>query len=92
MHNQALAVDVVVCGEDTRGAASALRDAGFTCVIEYYDPEGNPCQMAHGDLRDTAFATGAYAPGGKKAGTCPARAVSRGDDCQNQAKDDWSYR
>lgn len=92
MHNQALAVDIVICGHDTRTAAQALRDAGFTCVIEYYDPEGNPCHMAHGDLRGTEWARGAYASGGWKSRTCPGRAVSRGEDCQNSAKEDWQYR
>lgn len=92
MHNQGLAVDVVVCGQTTADTAQALRDAGFTCVIEYYDEEGNPCNMAHGDLRGTSDAVGAYAPGGRKAGTCPGRAVSRDASCQNASKQDWNYQ
>ena len=91
MHNQGLAIDLVVCGSDTRATAQHLRDAGFSCVIEYYDGEGNPCKMAHGDLRGTAPALGAYAPGGGKANTCPQKAVSRGESCGNQAKEDWKY-
>jgi hypothetical protein len=91
MHNQALAVDVVVCGLDSPGVATLLREAGFTCVIEYYDPDGKPCKMAHGDLRDTPHAKAAYAPGAWKSGSCPARAVSRGADCQNDKKSEWSY-
>lgn len=91
MHNQGLAVDMVVCGLDSPGTAALLRDAGFTCVIEYYAPDGTPCHMAHADLRGTDFATAAYAPGGRKAHTCPQRAVSRGADCQGSSKEDWSY-
>jgi hypothetical protein len=91
MHNQGLAVDAVICGLDTVGTAKALREAGFTCVIEYYDGEGKPCMMAHGDLRGTEWALGAYAKGGRKARTCPKRATSKGADCQNQAKGEWSY-
>ena len=92
MHNQGLGVDIVICGQDTRGAAAALRDSGFTCVIEYFDTEGRPCNMAHGDLRGTSWAHGAYARGGSKAKTCPKRALSKGSDCQNNNKADWSYR
>ena len=91
MHNQGLAIDAVVCGLDTVGTAKLLREAGFTCVIEYYDAEGKPCQMAHGDLRNTEWALGAYAKGGRKARTCPKRATSRGSDCQNQSKGEWQY-
>jgi hypothetical protein len=91
MHNQGLAIDAVVCGLDTVGTAKLLREAGFTCVIEYYDAEGRPCQMAHGDLRNTEWAVGAYAKGGRKARTCPKRATSRGSDCQNQSKAQWQY-
>jgi hypothetical protein len=92
MHNQGLAIDAVVCGLDTVGTAKLLREAGFTCVIEYYDAEGKPCQMAHADLRGTDFALGAYAKGGRKARTCPKRATSNGSDCQNQSKGEWSYQ
>jgi hypothetical protein len=91
MHNQGLAADVVVCGLDTRGVAERLREAGFACVIEYYDAEGQPCHMAHADLRGTSVAQDAYAPGGRKARTCPRRAVSRGESCANHAKADWDY-
>lgn len=91
MHNQGLAIDAVVCGLDTVGTAKLLREAGFTCVIEYYSAEGEPCQMAHGDLRNTEWAVGAYAKGGRKARTCPKRATSRGADCQNQSKAQWQY-
>jgi hypothetical protein len=91
MHNQGLAVDMVVCGLDSPATAALLRDAGFTCVIEYYGPDGTPCHMAHADMRGTESATAAYAPGGRKATTCPMRAVSRGADCQGSSKEDWSY-
>jgi len=91
MHNQGLAVDLVICGLDTRQTAARLRQAGFTCVIEYYDGAGNPCNMAHGDLRGTRWARGAYAPGGRKARTCPARAVSKNEDCSNRRKEQWKY-
>lgn len=91
MHNQGLAIDVVVCGLDSPGTAALLREAGFTCVIEYYDAEANACNMAHGDLRGTEHAKAAYAPGAWKSTSCPKRAVSKGEDCQNQAKADWSY-
>jgi hypothetical protein len=92
MHNQALAVDLVICGLRSPETAEHLREAGFTCVIEYYDGDGRPCNMAHGDLRGTRWAEGAYAPGGWKSSTCPKRAVSKGEDCQNREKADWSYR
>jgi hypothetical protein len=91
MHNQGLAIDLVVCGLDSPGTAALLRDAGFPCVIEYYDPDGNPCNMAHGDLRGTPDAKAAYAPGAWKSSSCPSRAVSKGDGCQNQSKGEWSY-
>lgn len=91
MHNQALAIDAVICGLDTRATGQKLRDAGFTCVIEYYDGAGNPCHFAHGDMRATRFAEGAYAKGGRKARTCPKRATSRSMNCDNSAKRDWTY-
>lgn len=91
MHNQALAVDLVICGLNSPQTADHLRDAGFACVIEYYDGDGRPCNVAHGDLRGTRWAKGAYAPGGWKSKSCPERAVSKGADCQNQKKEDWSY-
>ena len=56
MHNQGLAVDLVICGLDTTETASHLRQVGFTCVIEYHDRDDNPCHMAHGDLRATRWA------------------------------------
>lgn len=92
MHNQGLAIDVVVCGLDSPQTAALLREAGFSCVIEYYDPDGKPCHMAHADMRGTKAATAAYAPDGRKAGTCPERATSRGEDCQGSSKGDWYYR
>lgn len=91
MHNQGLAVDLVICGLDTRQTAARLRQAGFTCVIEYYDSQGNPCNMAHGDLRNTRWARGAYAPGGRKSRSCPAKAVSKNEDCSNRRKEQWKY-
>jgi hypothetical protein len=91
MHNQALAIDAVICGLDTRGTGEKLRAAGFTCVIEYYDAAGNPCHFAHGDLRATKFAAGAYAKGGRKARSCPKRATSRSMNCDNATKRDWTY-
>ncbi len=91
MHNQGLAIDMVVCGLDSPGTAKLLREAGFSCVIEYYDADGNACNMAHADLRGTEHAKAAYAPGAWKSKSCPGRAVSKGEDCQNQAKTDWSY-
>ena len=91
MHNQGLAIDVVVCGLDSPGTAKLLREAGFSCVIEYYDADGNACNMAHADLRGTEHAKAAYAPGAWKSKSCPGRAVSKGEDCQNQSKTDWSY-
>jgi hypothetical protein len=91
MHNQALAVDLVICGLNSPQTAGHLREAGFTCVIEYYDGDGRPCNVAHADLRGTKWAKGAYAPGGWKSKSCPGRAVSKGEDCQNQRKEDWSY-
>jgi hypothetical protein len=91
MHNQALAIDAVICGLDTRGTGEKLRAAGFTCVIEYYDAAGNPCHFAHGDLRATKFAGGAYAKGGRKARSCPKRATSRSMNCDNATKRDWTY-
>lgn len=91
MHNQALGIDAVICGLDTRATAKRLRDAGFTCVIEYYDGAGNPCHFAHADLRATSFAQGAYAKGGRKARSCPKRAASRTMNCDNSIKRDWTY-
>lgn len=91
MHNQGLAVDLVICGLNSPQTAEHLRKAGFACVIEYYDGDGNPCNVAHGDLRGTKWAKGAYAPGGWKSQSCPKRGVSKGEDCQNQRKADWSY-
>ena len=91
MHNQALAVDVVVCGFDTAQTAQRLREVGFTCVIEYFAADGTPCHMAHGDLRGTPHARGAYGVNGRKAGTCPGRAVAPGDSCQQFQKSDWNY-
>jgi hypothetical protein len=91
MHNQALAIDAVICGLDTRSTGEKLRAAGFTCVIEYYDAAGNPCHFAHGDLRATKFAAGAYAKGGRKARSCPKRATSRSMNCDNATKRDWTY-
>ena len=92
MHNQGLAVDAVVCGRDSVGTAKLMRKAGFTCVIEYFDAEGKACDMAHADLRNTEFAKGAYAKGGRKARTCPKKAKSKTSDCRNSRKEDWSYR
>jgi hypothetical protein len=92
MHNQGLALDLVICGLDTRQTAARLRRAGFTCVIEYYDREGSPCTMAHGDLRGTRWARGAYAPGGRKARGCPGKAFSREVGCGNRYKAQWRYR
>lgn len=91
MHNQALGIDAVICGKDTRGTGEVLRKAGFTCVIEYYDGAGNPCHFAHADLRATKWAQGAYAKGGRKARSCPKRATSRSMNCDNAAKRDWTY-
>lgn len=91
MHNQALAIDAVICGLDTRGTGERLRKAGFTCVIEYYDGAGNPCHFAHGDLRTHPAAVGAYAKDGRKARTCPKRAKSRTMDCSGSSKRDWTY-
>jgi hypothetical protein len=92
MHNQALAVDLVICGLDSRQTARHLRRAGFTCVIEYYDGAGRPCRMAHGDLRGTRWARGAYARGGRKARTCPRKAISKGAGCDNTLKEQWEFR
>lgn|GEM_PF-4990617 len=92
MHNQGLAVDIVICGLDTIATAQHLRDVGFPCVIEYYDRDGKPCHMAHADLRGTAWATGAYGPEGRKARTCPRKASGSGDGCQYTTKADWNYR
>jgi hypothetical protein len=91
MHNQGLAIDAVICGKDTRATGAALRDAGFTCVIEYFDAAGHPCHFAHADLRATKWAEGAYAKGGRKARSCPKKAVSRSMNCDNAAKRDWTY-
>jgi hypothetical protein len=91
MHNQGLAVDVVVCGHDTVGTAKILREAGFTCVIEYYAEDGSPCWMAHGDMRGTTHAKSAYRPEGSKSDTCPTRGVHKGVGCQGTSKEDWSY-
>jgi hypothetical protein len=91
MHNQGLGIDAVICGKDTTATAAALREAGFTCVIEYFDGKGNPCHFAHADLRATKWATGAYAKGGRKARTCPKKAVSRSMNCDNASKRDWTY-
>ncbi len=91
MHNQALAIDAVICGLDTRATAKHLREVGFTCVIEYFDAAGNPCHFAHADLRATRWAAGAYAKGGRKARTCPKRATSRSMNCDNATKRDWTY-
>jgi hypothetical protein len=74
------------------GTAKALREAGFTCVIEYFDAEGKACDMAHADLRNTQWAKGAYGKGGRKARSCPKKATSKTDDCRNARKEDWSYR
>jgi len=91
MHNQALAIDAVICGMDTRETAKQLRAAGFTCVIEYYDGEGHPCHFAHADLRATEHAKGMYAKGGRKARSCPKRAASKSMNCDNSTKRDWTY-
>lgn len=91
MHNQALGIDAVICGLDTRATGQRLREAGFTCVIEYYDGAGNPCHFAHADLRGTRWAAGAYAKGGRKSRSCPKRAVSRSMNCDGNAKRDWTY-
>ncbi len=91
MHNQALAIDAVICGLDTRATGQRLREAGFTCVIEYFDSDGNPCHFAHADLRATKWAAGAYAKGGRKARSCPKRATSRTQNCANGSKRDWTY-
>lgn len=91
MHAQGLAVDLAICGMKSKKIAVKLREAGFTCVIEYYDKQMRPCNMAHGDLRGTRLARGQYAPGGAKAGTCPLRAVSKKDSCKNSKKRDWRY-
>jgi hypothetical protein len=91
MHNQGLGIDAVICGLDTRGTGAKLREAGFTCVIEYYDGAGNPCHFAHADLRAQPFAVGAYAKGGRKARTCPKKARSKTMDCSNSSKRDWTY-
>lgn len=91
MHNQGLGIDAVICGKDTTATGALLREAGFTCVIEYFDANGNPCHFAHADLRATKWATGAYAKGGRKARTCPKKAKSKTMDCANSAKRDWTY-
>ena len=91
MHNQGLGIDAVICGKNTTDTAAALRKAGFTCVIEYYDGAGNPCHFAHADLRAQPFAVGAYAKGGRKARTCPKKARSKTMDCSNSSKRDWTY-
>jgi hypothetical protein len=91
MHNQGLGIDAVICGKNTSETAATLRAAGFTCVIEYFDAAGNPCHFANADLRATKWATGAYAKGGRKARTCPKKAVSRSMNCDNAAKRDWTY-
>ena len=91
MHIQGLAIDLVICGLNTLQTAKKLRQAGFSCVIEYYDSERNPCNMAHADLRNTKWAKGAYAPGRRKSRSCPKRSISKKAGCENQAKRDWSY-
>jgi hypothetical protein len=91
LHNQGLAVDLVICGLSTAETAQHLRRAGFTCVIEYHDSDGNPCNMAHGDLRNTKWARGSYAPGGRKSRTCPRKAKSKTSGCGNQYKQQWRY-
>jgi len=91
MHDQGLAVDLAICGMKSVQIARKLRAAGFTCVIEYFNSKLQPCNMAHGDLRNTRMAKGPYAPGGAKATTCPLRAVSKKGDCRNSKKDDWRY-
>ena len=91
MHNQGLGIDAVICGKNTSATAAVLREAGFTCVIEYFDAAGNPCHFAHADLRATKWATGAYAKGGRKARSCPKKAVSRSMNCDNSVKRDWTY-
>lgn len=92
MHAQGLAVDLVICGMNSAETAKRLREAGFTCSIAYYDKDQQPCHMAHGDLRGTKWAEGAYALGGKKAETCPRRAFSKTVGCGNQSKDQWKYQ
>ena len=92
MHAQGLAVDLAICGKKSDQIAKKLREAGFTCVIEYYDSKKRPCNMAHGDLRNTRLARGPYAPGAAKAGTCPLRAVSKKESCKNSKKRDWRYQ
>ncbi len=47
--------------------------------------------MAHGDMRNTRLARGAYAPGGRKARTCPKKGISKSADCNNSRKEQWSY-
>ena len=91
MHAQGLAVDLAICGMKSVQIAKKLRQAGFTCVIEYFDNKMRPCNMAHGDLRNTRLARGVYAPGGAKAETCPLRAVSKKESCKNSKKRDWRY-
>jgi hypothetical protein len=90
LHNQKLAADVQVTGMSSVRVARELLGAGFSCAIPYFDRRGRPCQMAHGDLRHTEFATGPYAPeSGEK--HCPALAVSRTGGCHNDSKGQWEY-
>ena len=91
MHAQGLAIDLVICGMNSMQTAKKLREAGFTCIIEYYDHKRKPCNMAHADMRNTSLAIGDYAPDGRKAKTCPLRSVSRNAGCNNTKKNQWRY-
>jgi hypothetical protein len=91
MHNQALAVDLVIDGLNSIEVAKLLKAVGFSCVIEYYEKNGKPCRMAHGDLRGTPWAKASYAPGGRKERSCPQRAYSKTGGCANQRKAQWVY-
>jgi hypothetical protein len=91
LHNQGLAVDVAIEGLTSPEVAAELRALGFTCAITYYKKRGQPCHMAHGDLRNTTLAQGPYSPGGHKAATCPAMALSRTGSCDNDTKGQWRY-
>lgn len=90
MHHQGLAIDLVICGLKSTQTAEHLRRVGFTCVTEYHDAAGAPCNMAHGDLRGTRWARGAYGRGGWKSRRCPRRAVAKTSECGSM-RSDWRY-
>jgi hypothetical protein len=91
LHNQALAVDVTVDDLMSPEVVQELLAVGFPCAVPYYARKGEPCHMAHADLRNTKLATGPYAPGGDKAKDCPGMALSRRSTCDNDKKGQWLY-